>query len=299
MTKWVIAAALVARAARADADAGACVDGHGEAAVWAQLAGTSASFCFQPMGTVASCYAVDVQTGALTAAKGPAQTSQLPMLAGPADAPLIVDNKDDAAVCRGTACKTIKPTTDPDPGIGMTRAVDATGTYAALGMQAQERVDVFEVASGKHAGTIAIPGAGACIDVDFAGDALVVASTDCATHAGNAWLATRAGKRIAALGGKFPMGFYGPPAHVTANKWAFGAANAEVVVVQDVVSGSVWRRFALDKPDENTRTELTLVADDRRVVAIYGGDRAGDLALLDIGTHKITRLPAKRCAKAK
>ena len=129
--------------------------------------------------------------------------------------------------------------------------------------------------------------------VAFAGDTLDISNVECGATTGKEWLATKLGKRIAAIGGASPIMTGSPPVHVTDNTWAFTPDGGDVVILQDVVTGKVVKRISVGKADPDS--PATLVGDSTHIVLIYGGTRAGDLAVIDVATGKVTQFPAKRC----
>jgi len=284
---WVLGLlALASSPARADKP---CVDG-GDRAENAAVSTTAATFCFDK----GSCYSADLATGHITVGK-PAP-SELPVLAEAPDAPKLTDGESDITVCRhdGTQCKKLATKHEIDPGIGFVSAVNASGTLAAIGVQGEPFfVDVFDVASGKRT-TFKLPsGGGLCGTLAFAGDTLDASRSECGTNTGKEWLASKSGKVLARIGGASPIMTGGPPVHVTDDVWAFAPDTGSVVVLQDVVTGKVMKRVAIGKADPNSLA--TLVGNSTHLVLVYGGARAGDLAVIDVATGKVTSFPANRC----
>jgi len=266
-----------------------CVKG-GRRADNASLTTTSASFCFDG----AACYAAELATGRLTT--GPAAGTDLPLLAEGPDSPKLSDDGGGITVChRDRSCHNLVPTGQIDPGIGFVSAVNSTGTLAAIGVQGSDlQVEVFDVATGKHVSTFKLPPSRwMCLVVAFAGDTLDISNVECGATTGKEWLATKLGKRIAAIGGASPIMTGSPPVHVTDNTWAFTPDGGDVVILQDVVTGKVVKRISVGKADPDS--PATLVGDSTHIVLIYGGTRAGDLAVIDVATGKVTQFPAKRC----
>ncbi len=267
-----------------------CVKG-GKHADNASLTTTSASFCFDGAG----CYAAELATGRITT--GPAAGKDLPQLAEGPDTPKFTDSPSDITVCHhdGSSCRKLAPTGEIDPGIGFVAAVNATGTLAAIGVQGRDpQAEVFDVATGKHVSTFKLPSSRwMCMFVAFAGDTLDISNVECGATNGKEWLATKLGKRIASIGGASPIMTGSPPAHVTDNTWAFTTDGGDVVILQDVVTGKVVKRISVGKADPDS--PATLVGDSTHLVLIYGGTRAGDLAVIDVATGKVTQFPAKRC----
>ena len=126
-----------------------------------------------------------------------------------------------------------------------------------------------------------------------AGDTLDASRSECGTNTGKEWLASKSGKVLARIGGASPIMTGGPPVHVTDDVWAFAPDTGSVVVLQDVVTGKVMKRVAIGKADPNSLA--TLVGNSTHLVLVYGGARAGDLAVIDIATGKVTSFSANRC----
>lgn len=244
------------------------------------------TFCFDGQ----ACYAADLASGGLKSS-GPAG-KDLPLLAPEPDEPQLKD-PDSITVCKhdGSACKKLVPKHDVDPGIGITSAVNAAGTLGAIFVQGgTSYVEVFDVASTKHVATFTVPNRGMCGFLDFAGDTLDVTAVDCGDGSkGNEALYTKRGKRLAQL----PFMTGGAPAHVTDNVWAFAPDDGSVIVLQDVVTGRLVKRISVGKGDPNSFA--TVVGDSAHIVVVYGGARAGDIAVVDVATGKVTQFPAKRC----
>jgi len=295
MHRWsLVGLVVVSSSVTAHAD-GVCVRGSKHSS-YVGLAATTARFCFEPGGL--ACYTADLQTGALTADKPPAGSERPQVIAAP-DAPKVTEAEADITVCHhdGSACQKLAPKGQVDPGLGLVSAVNRTGTLAALGTQAahrQSQVETFDVATARHLATFKLPTRGGmCMFLAFAGDTLDITQSECGSPGGTEWLAGKTGKKIAPLGGSSPINSNSPPVHVSGNIYAFAPAAGDVVVLQDVVSGKVGKRIANEKA---ARTDTaTLVGDDRHLVLVYAGARAGDLVVIDVATGKLTQLPARRC----
>ncbi|HEX3761947.1 MAG TPA: hypothetical protein VHW23_24775 [Kofleriaceae bacterium] len=294
MHRWSwIGLIVLSATATAHAD-GVCVRGSKHSS-YVGVDDAGARFCFEPGGL--ACYAVNLQTGAVTAAPAPTGADRPQVMPAP-DAPKVTEAEADITVCHpdGTACHKLVPKGQVDPGIGMTSAVNRAGTLAALGTQAanrQSQVETFDAATGKHLATFKLPAKGGmCMFLGFAGDTLDITQSECGAPGGTEWLATRAGKQIAPLGGNPRITSNSPPVHVTGNTYAFATAAGDVVVLQDVVTGKVVRRIAIDEAGPDA---ATLVGDASHLVLIYGGARAGDIVVVDVATGKVTPHPARRC----
>jgi DNA-binding beta-propeller fold protein YncE len=267
-----------------------CVKG-GDHAHSLGLSTTSASFCFDGQG----CYAADLASGTLKAT-GPAG-KDLPLLAPEPDAPKVTEGAADITVCHhdGSACKKLVAKNQIDPGINFTSAVNASGTLGAIAVLGGPiHIEVFDVASANHVATFALPHGGLCGYVSFAGETLDVMQVDCGDGtSGKEWLYTKRGKQIARVGGAAPFLTGGAPVHVTDDVWAFAPSDGSVIVLQDVVTGKVMKRISVGKADPNMWA--TLAGDSAHLVLVFGGARAGDIAVVDVATGKVTQFPAKRC----
>ncbi len=296
MHRWSLIGSVVlvfgSAVVRAD---GVCIRGSKHSS-HVGLDATSGRFCFEPGGL--ACYAVNLQTGAVTTEQAPAGSDRPQVTAAP-DAPKVTEAEADVTVCHhdGSACRKLVPKGIVDPGLGLVSAVNRSGTLAAFGTQAphrQSQVETFDVATGKHLATFKLPiKGGMCMFLAFAGDTLDITQSECGTPGGTEWLATKTGKKIAPLGGNSPINSNSPPVHVSGNTYAFAPATGEVVVLQDVVTGKVVQRIAVDKAAGSD--SATLVGDAMHLVLVHAGARAGDLVIIDVATGKITRFPAKRC----
>lgn len=295
MHRWSwIGLVVLSASAIAHAD-GVCVRGSKHSS-HVGLDATSVRFCFEPGGL--ACYAVDLQTGALAAGQAPAGTDRPQVMPAP-DAPKVTEGEADITVCRhdGGACHKLVPRGMVDPGLGLVTAVNRTGTLAAFGTQAahrQSQVETFDATTGKRLATFKLPAKGGmCLFLAFAGDTLDITQSECGGPDGPEWLATRTGKQIAPLGGSSPIHGNSPPVHVAGNTYAFAPAAGSVVVLQDVVTGKVARRIAIDRAGD--ADAATLVGDAAHLVLVYTGARAGDVVVIDVATGNVTHRPARRC----
>jgi hypothetical protein len=247
-------------------------------------------------GAHLSCFATELATGAWSSAAAPAG-SERPRIAPIAGAPKIDVGDQRATVCHadGSACKTLTPKSPVDPGLGLSAAANAAGTLGALGYYGDKTwVETFDLATGKRIARVA---AGSkkvkCVTVDVLGDALYVDEAVCGGEVSTAWLGSKAGKRIAAVGGAQPIHPSGQAVHLADTLWAFSAAAGDTVVLQDVKTGKVTKRIAIGPAVETA--SAALVGDARRLVLVFGGSRAGDVAVVDLASDKVTSYPGKRC----
>lgn len=248
-------------------------------------------------GASLHCFATDLATGAWSAAPAPAGDDR-PRIVPPPGAPKVAISDQFATVCHadGSACKKLTPGAEVDPGLGLSAAANAAGSLAALGYYADDVwVETFDLATGKRIGRVkAGSKKSKCVTVDLLGDALVVVEAVCGGSTTAAWLGTRAGKKIAPIGGAQPIDPSGHAVPLGGTRWAFSSASGDAVVVQDVKTGKVARRITVGKAVDSA--SAALVGDARRLVLVFGGSRAGDVTVVDPATGKITSYPGKRCA---
>jgi hypothetical protein len=248
-------------------------------------------------GAHLSCFATDLATGAWSTAAAPASTER-PRIAPAAGAPKIDVADQSASVCHadGSACKTLTPKAQVDPGLGLSAAANEAGTIGALGYYGDKPwVETFDLATGKRLGRAAAGSkAVKCIAVNVLGDALYVDESVCGGEVSTAWLGSKTGKRIAAVGGAQPIHPSGHAVHLADTQWAFSTSAGDVVVVQDVKTGKVAKRIAVGAAVDTA--SASLLGDSKRLVLAFGGSRAGDVAVIDVASAKVTSYPGKRCA---
>lgn len=259
--------------------------------VWVALDAGVVTYCFE--GTAKrSCYMTDLGTGAVSRVAPPSSPGTLPTTPPPVPRPPQVDvTETDVRICHadGTACRTFTPKGPIDPGLGIAAAANDEGTLAAV--NAGPLVETYDLATGKRIAQFK-PGPRklGCIALAFAGDTLVV--SECG-DAASAWLVTRSGKRIAAIGGAKPIRPSGDNVHLTGTRWAFSSRAGDTVVIQDVASGKVIKRIAVG-PAAPTASAV-LVGNETWLALVFGGTRAGDVVLVDLASGKVTSYPANRC----
>jgi hypothetical protein len=74
---------------------------------------------------------------------------------------------------------------------------------------------------------------------------------------------------------------------------AFVSKQGHQVIVQAVKTGKVVNRIAVGPARDETFP--TLAGDDKRFVVVFGGERAGEIAVIDRATENVTAHAAKRC----
>lgn len=258
------------------------------------IAGGAVKFCLG-QGNQRACYTVALDSGALGTIAAPKGETQ--RFAPTSPQPKIEVGDASVSVCNadGSACRTLKPKGEVDPGLGITAAVNEAGTLAALGYLANRpQVELFDLTNGKRLGKLA---AGSkklmCLELSFVGDSLYVGEAECGSETTSAWLATRMGKKVAAVGGNPAFKPSGDTVHVEKNVWAFGSAAGDAVVLQDVKTGKVSKRIAIGPASDEA--SAALLGDGKRLVVVFDGSRAGDVAIVDLATDKVTTHAAARC----
>ena len=162
------------------------------------------------------------------------------------------------------------------------------------GAPGEQWVETFERATRRRiarfsAGTTA---AHPCARAQLLGDTVLVttsACTDGALPAPGAYLATRAGKRLAVVGGDPPLALSSrSPVALGGHRWAFVAATGDAVAIHDASTGAAERRIATGAPVE---PGMVAAAADTlgHLVLAFGGTtpRAGSLASIDVATGAV------------
>jgi hypothetical protein len=300
---WMIVGATTGRDAAAQEAAGAaapvCIAGQDTPRLL-RLRGGAVEQCLE-LDPV-TCYATNLRSGRLSRLPGqPPSNDPLPRFAPDGDEPKLTIGDDTVEVCRanGSACKTLKARGEVDPGLGLGAAANPAGTKAVLSyLDGGTVVETFDVASGKPLGRFTGRSAhSACVNAEFVGATLLVREQECGGATKLTWLATPAGKRIAEVGGKKGMTVAYQPAHLEGERWAFASAAGDTVVVQDVATGKVERRLALGRGPTGAGKDATvsLIGDGHTLVVVHQGARQGELAVIDVGTWKVTKHRAARC----
>lgn len=234
-------------------------------------------FCDDKIGDKRQCFAVDLATGKLA----PAHPST-DLIGGATTLKLATKS---AKVCvAGGSCKTLVPKARIDPGLQMHGT--ARGERAALINMAQ--VETFDAKTGARLAQFTA-GKGDCTDVAIlAPDLLLVKNVNCGSDdGGTSFFATAKGKQIAAV--PIPAA----AAHATGTTVAFVSVGGDEIVVMEGPTGKVVKRVAIGKPASDVFPSV--VGDANRVVVVYGRDRAGDVAVVDLATDKVRTFAAKRC----
>lgn len=253
------------------------------------------SSCFEIPDDKLVCFATELATGKMSPTVPPSRLSRTPLASPPPRAQLKnADFGKQPQLCRpdGTGCKTLALTHDIDPNSGLVAAHNAALTIAALSTPAW--IDTFDLQTGKRIASFRTgPKKSSCNTLDFAGDTLVIGEpSDCAQPTRTAWLATRTGKKIAAVGGDAPLTL-GSIAHVTGNTYAFAALTGDTIVLQDVITGKVTRRISVGTGVADA--PAFLIASATTLALVYGGTRASDVAIIDVATGKVAKYPGRRC----
>lgn len=243
------------------------------------LTGNAVQFCDDESPKKQQCFEVDLGTGRTQRAKVAA-----PPDSAESDVTLAIAGKR-AKVCRAGACKTLTPKARVDEGLAMHGT--ARGRLAVL--INRDQIETFTTAGKRIARFSA--GKGDCTRVGLlAGDVLLIANRFCGDdEQGTHWFATAKGKSIAAVGGDKPVHVAEPL--LLDDGVAFVAIKGDEIIVQD--GKTVTSRIPLDKAASDVWP--TLAGDARRFVVVFGGDRAGDVVVVDRATEKLARHAAARC----
>jgi hypothetical protein len=251
---------------------------HFRAAERLRLDGNAVVFCDDEDADKQQCFAVDLATGKAAAAHPRAEPV-------PSDTTLTIATRSaKACLAGGGACKTLVPKAHIDQGLAMHGV--ARGERAALINMAE--VETFDVKTGKRLARFTA-GKGDCTNVKIlAPDLLLVKNADCGSDdGGTSFFATAKGKKTAAV----PIA--ASDAHVLDTTVAFVAATGDRAVVMDGPTGKVVTQVTLGEPASDVFP--TVVADGKRLVVVYGGDRAGDLAGVELASGKVATFAARRC----
>lgn len=242
------------------------------------LDGNAVLFCDDETPKKQQCFSTDLSTGKATSAKF--------AHANVAEGPKITIDGKRAKVC-AAGCKTLKPKARVDEGLAMHGVTN--GKLAVLINRSE--VETFDVKTGKRIAGFSA-GKGDCTSVTILSDTLLVQNQFCGEDdKGTHWFATKKGKRVAVVGGDKPV-------HVTApalvgGQVAFVAFTGDSVVVHDAITGALANRI----PIGNAAAEAwpMIAGNDKKLVVVFGGERAGDLAVIDRATEKVTSFTAQRC----
>jgi hypothetical protein len=284
---------LLARAAAADP----CVPPDADPVMMA-IGGGKLSYCFEDDADQLRCFATDAATGKTAAVPAPAPLGRSWPRQVPAPRAVKIKRAEGKApvLCRadGSRCKTLKMTHEIDAGMGLVNAHNAALTLAAL--STLEWIDTFDLRTGKRIASFGTgPAQSSCNWLGFAGDTLVIGEKTCGGDSMTAWLATVKGAKLADVGGDAPIEL-GPMAMAPAggDLHAFATWSGDAVVVHDVKTGVRVRRIALGAAVAGSAAYL--LGDGTTLAVVYGGARAGDVAIVDTANGKATAYPARRCA---
>jgi hypothetical protein len=263
------------------------------------MAGGKVSYCFAIDNAKASCFTTEVATANTAASPSPAPPGQAWPTLAPSPRKLRFKHADGGKrpqLCHGDGshCVTLAMTHEIDQGMGLIAAENAALTVAALATL--EWIDTFDVKTGKRLASFSTgPKHSSCNWLDFAGDTLVVRErADCAQTSSTAWLATRTGVKIAEVGGSSPITLGAIAiARATGDSYAFVTEAGDALIYQDVKTGKVNKRITIGPVAADT--SVALLGDDSSLALVFGGARAGDVAIIDLATDKISTSPGKRC----
>lgn len=247
------------------------------------------------------CFSIDVATGKTTPAKPPAPLGRAWPRVAPSLPPVKLKNTGGGKrpqVCRadGSKCKTLAMSRAIDQGMGLVHAVNASTTIAALATL--DWIDTFDLKSGRRLATFGTgPLKSSCNALKFAGDTLVVGEeSDCGSEGMTAWLATKAGKKLADVGGNAPLLLgYHSIAPAGGNHYAFASQAGDTVAIHDIKTGALVKRLSV--PGAAPKPSTTLLSDGTTLALVYNGARLGALTFVDVTTETLTQLVLPRCAK--
>ncbi len=238
------------------------------------------------------CFYFDLASGRFADRPGPPSPPHPPTFVLDATLSTVVFGDDGFSVCRADhQCKLLPLAKEP---IARSIAVSASGRLAAVwDAKRGHEITTFEVASGAALGRFEVgPPSDDATDVDFAGETLVVHSaTGIPT---TAWFATETGKRLGDLGDAQPF-YVGNlhPVHVRGDVWAFAGAFGDKVVLHDVVTGALIKAVKLGP--KRTFGGAQLLADGKRIVAVYPDDTDADVTTIDLKTYAVRHFKPARC----
>lgn len=256
------------------------------------------SYCFEISDEKLVCLITELSTGTTVPTLPPPDDKPRALLAS--EAPKVkLENADRGKkpqLCRadGTRCKTLAMTHEIDPATGVVTAHNAALTIAALGTPGW--IDTFDLRTGKRLASFPTGATKrSCNTLEFAGDTLVIGEpADCAAPARTAWLATTTGKKLADVGGDTPLTL-GSMTPVSGSTYAFATRTGDAIVLQDVTTGKVTRRISVGGGD--AYAPAFIVGNGTTLALVHGGMRAGDVAVIDLATDKVSRYPGKRCPR--
>ncbi len=202
-------------------------------------------------------------------APGRASIVDLSTAATVGGAPLtLVHDAKHVELCRGKDCTKI-----PLHGAIDAIAMNGEGTLALV--RAGAAVETWSLANHKRVAAFQLAAK------DCA--AMLVGDAVFAGCPGDSYLATSAGKKLAAIGGSEPIDVLADsPVWLGGTRWAFVAKTGYAVVIQDVATGAVERRIDLGHTAEPGM--VTATGDGQGWIAVaYGGPgkQAGTIAFVD------------------
>ncbi len=269
---------------------------------------SSAQFCIASPDD-ALCYGVDLNTGDYVRLPARPERQLLTL-----EAPTAKVNVTEQAVeiCMGEApCKTLKYKINkaaPPTAV----VIDQAGTTVAIAT-GKNPVELWDVSSNKKLTSIKFAQKKyRCGTPFFVGDVLAISADVCGGPPARASLFTKAGKRIAEVGGADFGSFSVPHTQVDGNTWAFLEQGAGKVVLQDVVSGKILSTVSLtafwtldDQGMKSTEPALGHLGESElvrggpgKLIVVGGSPSPGSVAVIDLdnGAVKVTRpsmCPAK------
>jgi hypothetical protein len=227
------------------------------------------------------CHKIELATGAMVEASPQIQSATY-------DQPAAVIDNGQLVVCWGqtVACQR----KDPDPGATWLGAEIGDTQIAALsGSPAGKKVSVFDRELTSATTFDVAPGAAS---VHWLGGVLYVVAKDGAATRGAIYGADGSSKGEVGGDRPFDVGERAPVA-VGKSRYAWLAADSASVAVHDVVAST---RVRIDLEDVATTIGADIAATpDGRVIVALGGDRFGDIVIVDPGRGNVKNHRAKVC----
>lgn len=269
---------------------------------------SSAQFCIASQDD-ALCYGVEFSTGDYVRLPNRPE-SQLPTLEVPTAKVNVTEKA--VEVCVGeTPCKALKyKVSKAAPPTSV--AINQAGTTVAIAA-GKSPIEVWDVAGNKKLASIKFAKKEyRCGTPAFVGDVLAISADVCAGPAARGALYTKAGKRIADIGGPDFGSFGLPHTQVDGNTWAFLEESAGRLVLQDVVTGKIISTVPLtafwtldsqgtksaDPPLGQPGESALVRGGPGKLIVVGGSPGPGSVAVIDLdnGAVKVTRpsmCPAK------
>jgi hypothetical protein len=237
----------------------------------------SARFCVSD-GESNACYAVGLDSGALTREDGPSPAQ--PTALGDVHA-RVDTTAHEVKVCIGEACKSYKPRVPRGAENPLEAVASADGSLSVVLLGDAEQgkgiAEVWDVTKGRRLTRIRYrKGDFKCGHARVLGQTVYISADVCAGPDAHAWLFTTRGRRLADVGAK-QFGTWGTePVQVDGTVWAFLEENGATIALQDVKTGKVVKTIDIGTAWVRAGGAAPAAADD---AASGDGDKAaGDKA---------------------